>query len=239
MNIKTISISKINPAVYNPRKDLKPDDAEYKQLLKSMDEFGCVQPLVWNKRTGNLVGGHQRLKILLAKGLKEVQVSVVDLPLEKEKALNIALNKISGSWDQKMLAQLLDDLCKVPDFDVELTGFNLPEIEDMLSDVLDKAKAGENFDVDSELNKNQPVITKPGEVIELGPDGEHRLLCGDATKPSDIATLMGDSRAVASHTDPPYGVNYNRDNRPSAKKTGKSSNQDKISDLLPFLVQLS
>ena len=66
MKIQTIAVSKINPAVYNPRKDLKPDDIEYKQLLRSIDEFGYVQPLVWNKQTGNLVGGHQRLKILLA-----------------------------------------------------------------------------------------------------------------------------------------------------------------------------
>ncbi|MGV7225247.1 MAG: site-specific DNA-methyltransferase [Nitrospinales bacterium] len=235
MQIRTISIKSINPAAYNPRKDLKPDDVEYRQLLRSINEFGCVQPLVWNKRTGNLVGGHQRLKILLAKGAKDVQVSVVDLSLEKEKALNIALNKISGSWDHKMLAQLLDDLCKVPDFDVELTGFPLPEIEDMLSDVLDKAKAGESFDVDAELKKDKPVVTKPGDLIELGPDGQHRLFCGDATKSSDVAMLMGDSRAVLCHTDPPYGVNYNRDNRPSAKKSAKKSNQDKISndDLTP------
>lgn len=98
MKIKTISIDKINPASYNPRKDLKPDDKEYKQLVKSMNEFGCIEPLVWNKRTGNLIGGHQRFKVILAQGAKEAQVSVVDLSIEKEKALNIALNKISGEW---------------------------------------------------------------------------------------------------------------------------------------------
>jgi len=106
MNIQKISLNKINPATYNPRRDLKPDDSEYKQLLKSIDEYGCVQPLIWNKRTGNLVSGHQRLKILQAKGIKEAYVSIVDLPPEKEKALNIALNKISGDWDHDKLYQL-------------------------------------------------------------------------------------------------------------------------------------
>jgi len=66
MIIQKISIDKINPASYNPRKDLKPDDKEYKQLVKSMNEFGDVEPLVWNKRTGNLVGGNQRFKVILA-----------------------------------------------------------------------------------------------------------------------------------------------------------------------------
>ena len=81
--IETIPVSKINPATYNPRKDLKPEDPEYKKLLQSIIVFGYVDPLVWNKRTGNLVGGHQRFKILLAMGFKEVQVSVVDLPFPK------------------------------------------------------------------------------------------------------------------------------------------------------------
>jgi len=123
MIIKTISIDKINPASYNPRRDLKPDDKAYKQLVKSMDEFGCVNPLIWNEHTGNLVGGHQRFKVLLAQGIQKVQISVVNLPLEKEKALNVALNKISGDWDQNKLATLLDESCKSPGIDIEVTGF--------------------------------------------------------------------------------------------------------------------
>jgi ParB-like chromosome segregation protein Spo0J len=96
MRIKKIKIEQINPAAYNPRVDLKPGDTEYEKLKNSIANFGCVEPLVWNKRTGNLVGGHQRLKILVEQGFAEVEVSVVDLSLEKEKALNLALNKISG-----------------------------------------------------------------------------------------------------------------------------------------------
>ena len=96
MKLQTIEIDKINPAKYNPRKDLKPGDAEYEKLKKSITEFDMVEPLILNKRGNVLIGGHQRLKVLKEMGRKEVEVSVVDLPPAKEKALNLALNKISG-----------------------------------------------------------------------------------------------------------------------------------------------
>jgi len=79
MRIETILIEKINPAPHNPRRDLQPGDSEYEKLERSLSEFDCVEPLVWNRRTGNLVGGHQRMKILIARGDREVQCSVVDL----------------------------------------------------------------------------------------------------------------------------------------------------------------
>ena len=85
MKIRKITINQINPAPYNPRKDLKPGDYEYEKIKKSITNFGYVEPLVWNIRTHNLVGGHQRFKILLEQGLEEVEVSVVDLPLRKKK----------------------------------------------------------------------------------------------------------------------------------------------------------
>ena len=223
MNIKTISIDKINPASYNPRRDLKPDDKEYKQLVKSMDEFGCIQLLVWNKRTRNLVGGHQRFKVLLAQGAKEVEVSVVDLPLEKEKALNIALNKISGDWDRTKLAELIDELVKTPEIDIESVGFDLPEAEQLIADILGNTEPEEDANLLEQLNADLPVITKQGDLIELGLNKEHRVLCGDVTKPADVAKLMGASRARLCHTDPPYNVNYDRNNRPSSTKTKKSS----------------
>lgn len=110
MDIRTIPVSKINPAPYNPRKDLQPGDPEYEKLTRSIETFGVVEPLVWNERTGNLVGGHQRFKVLLARGEVEVTVSVVDLDDQHEKALNIALNKISGDWDEEKLNDLLQEL---------------------------------------------------------------------------------------------------------------------------------
>lgn len=106
MQIRKLPISRISPAAYNPRKSLRPEDPEYQRLLKSMTEFGVVEPLVWNAQTGNLVGGHQRFSIMLAQGATSVEVSVVDLPLDKEKALNIALNKIAGHWDNNKLTAL-------------------------------------------------------------------------------------------------------------------------------------
>ena len=214
MHIQKIPIKKINPAPYNPRKNLKPDDPEQQKLLRSIDEFGYIDPLIWNKRTGHLVGGHQRFKILAAKGLKEIEVSVVDLPLEKEKLLNIALNKISGQWDREKLAHLLDD---IPDIDLELTGFDLPEVENLIADILGPDTEEDDFDLDAHLAKDLPVITKPGDLITLGLNGEHRLLCGDVTKDGDIRRLMGRFRAQLCNCDPPYAVSYDRRNRPTAK----------------------
>lgn len=121
MEIIRLPISEIKPAEYNPRKDLKPTDREYKQLKKSIEEFGFVETLVWNKRTGNLISGHQRLKILKELGVKEIEVSVVDLPIEKEKALNVALNKIQGDWDEARLVELLLEL--EAQGQLNLTGF--------------------------------------------------------------------------------------------------------------------
>src|SRR5450830_611007 len=128
MEIKKIPISQINPAKYNPRIDLKPGDIEYEKIKKSIDEFDIVEPLIWNKQTGNLVGGHQRLKILKDQGIKEIEVSVVDLPEAKEKALNIALNKVDGTWDYPKLMDLLQEI-DTGEFDISLTGFTKQEIE--------------------------------------------------------------------------------------------------------------
>ncbi len=227
MLIRKIPIKKINPAPYNPRKNLKPDDSEYQKLLRSIDEFGYIDPLIWNKKTGNLVGGHQRFKILAAKGLKEIEVSVVDLSLEKEKLLNIALNKISGEWDMDKLAHLLDD---IPEIDLELTGFDLPEVENLVAGILGTDNEQDDFDLDAHLAKDTPVITKPGDLITLGLNNKHRLLCGDVTKSSDVAKLMRDSKARLCHTDPPYNVNYNPDRRPVIKKSKNNNYEGKITN---------
>ena len=212
MKIQKIKIEKINPAVYNPRIDLKPGDKDYEKLKKSIDTFGYVEPLVWNSRSGNLVGGHQRLKILIEQGLKEVEVSVVDLNSEKEKALNLALNKISGDWDNEKLGQLLDELIQIPDFDVALTGFDMPEINQIFDQL--EAVNQDNFDFDGEVKKIKNPKTKMGDVIVLG---EHRLLCGDCSKPEDLAKLLGNEKIGLIHTDPPYNVDYYGGNRPNEK----------------------
>jgi len=132
LEILSVPISQINPAVYNPRKDLQPGDPEYEKLKKSVLEFDMVEPLVWNKQTGNLVGGHQRLKVLQELGVENVEVSVVDLSPVREKALNIALNKIQGAWDFPKLKDLLEELDS-GEFDIEITGFDPSEIEELMT----------------------------------------------------------------------------------------------------------
>ena len=147
MRIEKIPIEKLNPAKYNPRKDLKPGDPEYEKLKRSIEEFGYVEPIVWNERTGNVVGGHQRLKILKELGRTEIEVTVVDLDEIKEKTLNLALNKISGDWDLPLLKDLLQEL-DTGDFDIEITGFDEEEIERLMTQFnpidLDEDEDGED-----------------------------------------------------------------------------------------------
>ena len=190
------------PADYNPRKDLKPGDAEYEKLKRSIEQFGYVEPVIWNKTTGFVVGGHQRLKVLLDMGITEVECVVVEMDAEKEKALNIALNKISGEWDKDKLALLIADL-QGADFDVSLTGFEPAEIDSLFKDAQQDKAHDDNFDVEAELKA--PVIAKAGDVWTLG---RHRLVCGDSTKAETFALLMGDRKANLVITDPPYNVNY-------------------------------
>ena len=190
------------PAEYNPRKDLKPGDAEYEKLKRSITEFGYVEPVIWNKTTGRVVGGHQRLKVLMDMGITEVECVVVELSEEKEKALNIALNKISGEWDKDKLALLITDL-QGTDFDVSLTGFEPAEIDDLFKDSVKDGLKDDDFDVEAELKK--PTITKSGDVWTLG---RHRLVCGDSTKAETFDLLMCGKKANLVVTDPPYNVNY-------------------------------
>lgn len=202
MLIEKIRTDLLIPADYNPRKDLKPGDPEYEKLKRSLEEFGYVEPVIWNKITGHVIGGHQRLKVLLNMGITEVECVVVEMDAEKEKALNVALNKISGDWDKDKLALLITDL-QGADFDVSLTGFDLGEIDDLFKDSLKDGIKYDDFDVDAELQK--PAVTKPGDVWLLG---RHRLVCGDSTKANTFASLMDGKLANLVVTDPPYNVNY-------------------------------
>lgn len=207
MDIRKIHISKINPAPYNPRIDLQPGDPDYEKLKRSIEEFGYVEPLVWNERSGNLVGGHQRFKILVnEQGAIEVEVSVVDLDDSREKALNLALNKISGDWDEEKLAQVLAEL-KESELDLSLSGFDEEEVLDLLNEYLDirveEPIVEDDFDVGKTLEQIKEPETKRGDVWQLG---RHRLVCGDATDPADVALLMEEKTAALIVTDPPYNV---------------------------------
>ncbi len=202
MQIEKLKTELLIPADYNPRKDLKPGDPEYEKLKRSMEQFGYVEPVIWNKTTSHVVGGHQRLKVLLDMGITEVECVVIEMNEEKEKALNIALNKISGDWDKDKLMLLIADL-QGADFDVSLTGFEPAELDALFKDSLKDGIHEDDFDVDAELQK--PALTKQGDVWKLG---QHRLVCGDSTKADTFTLLMDGKLANLVVTDPPYNVNY-------------------------------
>ena len=202
MQIEKLKTELLIPADYNPRKDLKPGDPEYEKLKRSIEQFGYVEPVIWNKTTSHVVGGHQRLKVLLDMGITEVECVVIEMNEEKEKALNIALNKISGDWDKDKLMLLIADL-QGADFDVSLTGFDSAELDALFKDSLKDGIHEDDFDVDAELQK--PALTKQGDVWMLG---QHRLVCGDSTKADTFTLLMEGKLANLVVTDPPYNVNY-------------------------------
>jgi len=192
----TKKISEISSAKYNPRKIT---DEAMGRLTKSLAEFGNIQPITWNVRTGNVVGGHQRLKVYKAMGKTEVDVWAVDLDEQKEKAANIALNKLSGEFDMPMLKDILEEI-DTGDLDMEITGFGMDEIALMMEDA--------HPEVTEDEVPEAPVdaITKLGDLWLLG---EHRVLCGDATKTEDVERLMDGEKAQLLFTDPPYNVGFN------------------------------
>lgn len=133
MLIETKLIKDLERATYNPRVELQPGDPEFEGLKKSIEVYGLLIPIVWNKRTNRVVGGHQRLSVEEYLGHTEVDVSVVDLDELREKELNLILNKAQGAWDDVKLAELLDSLGAR----AEETGFSLPEITALQSDIED------------------------------------------------------------------------------------------------------
>ena len=167
LKISTIPVADLHPADYNPRKDLRPGDRQYEKLANSIEEFGYVEPIVWNRRTGNIVGGHQRLKVLIARGETELQVSEVDLSPEDEKILNVQLNKIKGRFDNEKLIALLDELHELGE--MEATGFEEWErdalkvtydhIEDLMQEDFTDGGKGE-------LSSYTMTFTLPSEVRE-------------------------------------------------------------------------
>ena len=197
---KKLQISDLKPASYNPRKELKPGDKEYEKIKKSIQEFGYVEPIIVNYDM-TVIGGHQRLTVLKNLGYEEVQCVVVHIEDEhKVKALNIALNKITGAWNEQLLADLIVDLQSV-DFNVDLTGFEAPEVEQLFSKVYNKKIKEDDFDVDGELAK--PTGARAGDIWLLG---DHRVICGDATLPETYERLMAGKKANMVLTDPPYNV---------------------------------
>lgn len=197
--LKMLPVSVLKPAAYNPRKKLKPGDKEYEKIKNSITEFGFADPLVVNANM-TIIGGHQRLTVAMELGYTEVPCAVVDIDKTREKALNIALNKITGAWDDSLLADLLKDI-EDSNFDLGKTGFEPPEIETLFNKVHSKEVKEDDFDVESELK--QPCFSKEGDLWHLG---KHIVLCGDSTKAECYDTLMDGVKANLVLSDPPYNV---------------------------------
>lgn len=203
MKIERIDIDRLVPAAYNPRKDLSSSDAEYQKIRTSITTFGYVDPIIIN-RDYTIIGGHQRIKVLRDLGYTQVDCVVVDLDKEHERSLNIALNKISGEWDTELLKNLMSDLDSIG-WDMELTGFDLDEIEKLLDDLDRKEAQEDDFDLEKALEESEEPFTRRGDLWQIG---KHRLLCGDSTERDDVTYLMGDKKADMVFTDPPWNVNY-------------------------------
>ena len=197
--LRVIPVQDLKPAAYNPRKKLKPGDSEYEKIKKSIEEFGFADALVVNKDM-TIIGGHQRLTVAMELGYTEVPCTVVDIDKTREKALNIALNKITGAWDEALLAELLKDI-EASGLSPMMTGFEPPEMEQLFNKVASREVSEDEFDVESELKK--PTISKHGDLWHLG---RHRVICGDSTGEETYKVLMEGVKANVVVTDPPYNV---------------------------------
>jgi len=220
-------------AIHNvPVDDLVPDpanprhitEAELEALTRSIREFGLIDPIIARAADKTVIGGHQRLLAARRLGLKEVPVIFLDLNKEKAQLLSVALNKISGDFDQELLARLLADLAETPEVDLSLSGFEEKEITKMLKSLegRDKRDRPETLDLDEALRAAyENPRAKRGDVFQLS---EHRVMCGDATSPEDVQKLLGDARAHTCFTDPPYNVNLGDHGGKQSRKSRRIKN---------------
>src|ERR1035437_5563265 len=202
-SIEQVPIDEPRPDPANPRRI---SDEELDALERSIRQFGFVQPVLARRQDRVVIGGHQRLVAARRLGLTAVPVIWLDVSVNQARLLNLAVNKISGSWDEQLLARLLADLTASPDVDVSLSGFGDDEVRDLLRslETREKAERAETFDLDAALEEaTRAPRTKSGELWALG---EHRLLVGDSTKPEDVERVLAGRHAVMAFTDPPYNV---------------------------------
>ena len=226
MSFEKIKITDLIPAPYNPRTI---SDQDKTRLRNSLQEFGLVDPIVINLKNNHIIGGHQRYDAILDQCLldgefqaelnlirlgdigwvfTETELTIADE--DNEKALNIALNKISGEWDLDKLEEVFQDL-QVNGFDIDLTGFSDDELmelninfTDELSTTLDETNIEAEEDDYIEEDTIEARVQK-GEIYQLG---QHRLMCGDITSDEDIQALLDNEKADMVFTDPPYLMGF-------------------------------
>lgn len=225
---KILPIDQIVIPPYNPN---TMDAREFQKLMRSIQTFGYIEPVIINSVTGHVVGGSHRVLALRELGYTEIETIQVELPLEQEKLLNLALNKIHGTPDEILLAKLLSELKQMPQLDVTCSGFDVPEISEIL-DAQRMPVVEDDFDVDASLASIEEPVTQRGDLIELG---EHRVLCGDSANPNDLKTLIGENKVNLLDCDFPYNVNYMGGDRPNPNTRPKDSRKwDRIySDDMP------
>jgi len=202
-SVELVPLDDLRPDPANPRRI---SEEELDALERSLRQFGFVQPVLARREDRTVIGGHQRLVAARRLGLTSVPVTWLDVSVEQARLLGLALNKISGSWDDALLARLLADLQVTPDLDLTLSGFGEDEIKDLLRNLetREKREHVESFDLDDALEEaTRAPRTKPGDLWQLG---DHRLLCADATKADDVARLLDGAEPKLLTTDPPYGV---------------------------------
>lgn len=212
---ETRPLADLEEAPYNPRTI---DDASLDGLTSSIERFGLVEPIVWNRRTGHVVGGHQRVKVLRRLGRTEATVVVVDLPLAEEKALNVALNNpaIAGTFTPDVHRIIAEIRAAAADLGQAL---RLDELERMTMGLLKdmpeaKARAGED-----DLPEDVPTRTAAGDVWTMG---KHRLIVGDSTDSAVLKALLGREAADIVVTDPPYGVGYDCSRTSAGKRAQRA-----------------
>jgi DNA modification methylase len=217
LTIVRVPVKDLKASAYNARKW---DEKAIADMKESISRFGLVDPLLVNgapERKNIVIGGHLRLKVATLLGFTEVPVVYLTIPdIEKEKELNLRLNKNVGAWDEELLklfdTNLLLDVGFTPD---ELNGF--------FDDVLEIQDDG--FNVEEELAKIVTPETKPGDLYQLG---DHRLLCGNSLDAKDVMKLMGDARANMVFSDPPYNINL--DYRKGIGTKGKYTTDKLVDD---------
>ncbi|MFZ2512982.1 MAG: ParB N-terminal domain-containing protein, partial [Candidatus Saccharimonadales bacterium] len=198
LKIQKVKISELNPAPYNPRKW---SDEATEQLKESIRKYGMVDPIIVNDANGRenvVIGGHFRLKVANDLGYSEVPVVYVNIPdVEKEKELNLRLNKNLGEWDYSLLKEFDESLLT----DVGFTSEEMDEVFEL------DIEEPDQFDLSKELEKLdiKKVDAQRGDIYLLG---DSRLMVGDSTIEADVLKLMDGEQADMVMTDPPYRLSY-------------------------------
>lgn len=199
--MKMVSTSKLIPYVNNARTH---SQEQVNKLRGSLREFGFINPVIIDADY-NVIAGHGRLMAAKEEGIEEVPCVLVDYLSEaQKKAYILADNRYAqdAGWDEELLRLEIESL-EGMDFDVSLTGFNEDEIADLFADANDTGAKDDDFDLSDALE--QETFVERGDVWQVG---RHRLMCGDATSPEDVATLMDGKKANLIITDPPYNVAF-------------------------------